>query len=326
MIAFWAVLKNDLNRMLEHKSRILLLLILTTGAVVAALFFNTKAEIAANIAHVSPERRSSLSSPYLHVTLLDAQPPLSDLVSGKYDAVVMDLDGGAYDIRTIKSDDFKQMLATLLTSPQEYHPDMAGHRKVGTNIVGFLIMFILMQGMTLTLLFAEDKERGQITRVATSPVSFTGYLCAHSLFTLLFMMIPTMVILYTVKAILGVQIGFALWQYLLLIFILCAFATALALFLHAVIHKSDSANMAGSAIAVLTSVLAGSFYSFDKGNPILETLIKVLPQKSYLTFANGLESGVDMWTLVPHFTYLVGLTLCFFLIAVVKTRRDYVRR
>ena len=325
MKAFWAVLKNDMSRMLEYKSRVILLLVLTTGAIAAAVFFNTKAETAGNIAFVSQGNQSGIESPYLNITILEEEPPLSDLVSGRYDAIVTENGSGGYEIQTIKSDELRQTIATILSNPAEYHPDFAGHRKTGTNILGFLIMFMLMQGMTLMLLFAEDKERGQIRRVAASPVSFTGYLCAHGLFAFLFMLIPTMAILYLIKFILAVNIGFGFWNFLLLISILCAFATSFALLLNAVINKSDSANMLGSAVSVLTSVLAGSFYSFDKGNPILETMIKVLPQKSYLTLANGMETAAEMRSLRPHFIYLLGLTLIFFLVSVIKTRKDYIR-
>lgn len=325
MKAFWAVFKNDLNRVTQHKSRIVLLLILTTGAIVAALFFNTKADVAGNIAFVLQGDQSGFESPYLNITILEEEPPLSELVSGRYDAIVTENGSGEFEIQTIKSDEFKQTVADVLSNPSGYHPDLADNRKVGTNILGFLIMFILMQGMTLMFLFAEDKERGQIRRVAASPVAFTGYLCAHSLFAFLFMLIPTMVILYVVKFILAVNIGFGFWEFLLLTSLLCAFATSFALFLNAIINKSDSANMLGSAISILTSVLAGSFYSFEKGNTILETVVKVLPQKSYLTLANGLETGAGINSLLPHFIYLLGLTLVFFLFCVIKTRKDYIR-
>ena len=195
---------------------------------------------------------------------------------------------------------------------------------MGASIFGFLLMFILMQGMTWMYLFAEDKEKRQIGCIAASPVPFTGYLCAHSVFSFAFMLVPAVVILYLIKWILHVDIGFGFSQYVLLLSLLCSFSTALALFLNALIRKSDSANMAGSAIVVLTSVLSGSFYSFEKGNAVLEAVIKVLPQKSLLALANGMETGAAFHALAPHAGYVLILTIALLALAVSKTRRENV--
>lgn len=324
MRIFWAVVKNDFSRMLAHKSRIVMLLFFTAGAIVAAVFFHTKAETVGNIAFVLQGEESVFESPYANITVLEKEPPMSELVTGRYDAVVTKNTDGEYKIQTVKGDAFQETVAALLSNPQEFSPDHTSHRKAGTNILGFLVMFTMMQSTTLMYLFAEEKEQGQLRRLAASPVSFTGYLCAHSLFAFLFMLIPTMVILYIVKWALGVSIGLGFWGFLLLLSLLCAFAVSFALLLNSLISKRDSASMLGSAVSILTSVLAGSFYSFDKGNPVLEALIKGLPQKSYLTLSNALETGTGMKEWLPHLIYILGFTLVFFLISVVKIRKEYV--
>ncbi len=326
MIAFWTTLRNNYKRMLEHKSRVILVVAMITGAVAAAVFMNALAtDSIGNIALVAPEREDGLTSPYLNVTRLDKAPPLSDLVSGKYDATVIRKASGEYEIQTIKSDVFRQELADLLADPEEYQPDWSGRRKVGTTIVGFLIMFILMQGTTMMLFFAEDREHGQIRRVAAAPVSFAGYLGAHCVYTFLILFVPTLVILYLIRFLTGVAIGFSFFQFFLLIFLLCALSTAFALFLDAFIDRSDSANMLGSMVSILTSILAGSFYSFDKGNQTLEAIIQVLPQKAYLELAGGMENGYSWQELAPWFWYLLGIILVFLVAAVAKTRRNYIR-
>ena len=114
--------------------------------------------------------------------MLEREPPLSELVASKYDAVVVFDSQGGYEMRTIKSDEFKQTLGTILSDPAAYHADSMESRGKGTNIIGFILMFVLMQGVALMFLFAEDKEKRQIQRIAASPVSFMGYLCAHGFF------------------------------------------------------------------------------------------------------------------------------------------------
>jgi len=324
MSVFTAVLMNNFRRLMEQKQRLLLFPILTAAAIAGALFLNTKADVAGNIAVIS-QSNAFPSTIYLNVTQLEHAPAMSELVAGKYDAVVVFDDQGGYEIQTLKSDDFKQMIHAIIANPSAFHADTIDSRGKGTNIIGFILMFVLMQGVSLMFMFAEDKEKKQLQRIAASPVSFMGYLGAHSFFTFIFLFVPTAVMLSIAHAIPGIDMGFGLMTYLLLIALQCALATSFALFLVALFKKSDTSNMTGSANVVLTSVLAGSFYSFDKGNKVLETIIQVLPQKAFLSLSNALEKGLDISSWFHYGLYIVALVVVFMVIAVVKTRNDYVK-
>ena len=323
MRVFAAVLKNNFSRLTEQKQRLLLFPILAATAIAGAIFLNTKADIAGNIAVVS-ESGASFSSAYLHITQLEQAPPLSELVAGRYDAVVIFDEQGGYEIRTIKSDEFKQTLEAIISDPSAFHSGGVASRGRGTNIVGFVLMFVLMQGVSLMFMFAEDKEKKQIRRVAASPVSFAGYLCAHGFFTFVFLFVPTAVMLSVAYVIPGVDMGFGLVIYLALTALQCALATSFGLFLVALFEKSDTSNMIGSASVILTSVLAGSFYSFEKGNRALEAIIKILPQKALLSLSDSLEQGMGLSSWFLSGLYIVVLIMVFILIAAVKTRKDYI--
>lgn len=324
MTAFIAILKNDLYRLLEEKYRMILMQVLIAGAIIIAIIMSSRTVTAGNIALISYDGDEITSSPYLNVTILDKTPPLSELVTNKYDAVVT-FSGDSYDIQTIKSTNFKSALEAVLADPSGYHEDTLSSRGTATNILGYMVMFILMQGVFLMYLFAEDKEKKQITRISASPISFTGYLFAHNLFAFLSIFIPTLVTLFIVSTIMGADLGMGFVQYTLLIGLLCALATTFSLFLNSLFKIGDSANMSGSAIVVLTSILAGSFYSFEKNNALLETIITVLPQKSFLTVTQAVESGSISKSVLLHISYLIMLILAFFIFAVIKTRQEYIQ-
>ncbi|MBC3798137.1 hypothetical protein [Acetobacterium tundrae] len=55
---------------------------------------------------------------------------------------------------------------------------------------------------------------------------------------------------------------------------------------------ADTANMLGSSIIVLTSVLAGSFCSLSKEATLFDKLIHLLPQKDFINFIDALEKAV----------------------------------
>ena len=322
MRVFSAVMINNFRRLEKHKTRLIMFFVLTIGAVAAAVFFNARSDIAGHIAVVSENDIGNPYGRYLNVTPLEKMPPMSELAAGKYDAAVIFDGQGGYEIQTIKNDDFRQMLDAIIKNPDFFDAGEIGSRENGTNILGFLMMFVLMQGISMTFMFAEDKDKKQIRRIAASPVSFSWYLFAHSLFAYLFLLVPTMAIISAAR-LFGVNIGFGMLEFFALAAILSALGTSFALFLVAMIKTGDSANMVGSAVVVLTSVLAGSFYSFDKGNKILETIIKVLPQKAFLSMAELVEQGKSISNWYHYGLYIAALTLFFFVAAVVKARKSF---
>ena len=324
MKAFICVIKNNFRRLAEHKPKFLLYAFLATGALAAAIFVNTNADTAWNIAVVSASD-AQIAAAHANMTRLEAEPAMSELVAGKYDAVVVFDGQGDYEIKTIKSDETKDMLNAAISEQTAFGAGQIGSRGSGSNIVGFMMMFILMQGGSLMFMFAEDKERKQIRRIAASPVSFTGYLCAHCFFAFIVLLAPVMALLFVAKVILGIGIGFSLLNYLFLASLLCVLSTSFALFLIAVIKKSDSANMVCSASTVLTTILAGSFYSFDKGNKALETVIKVLPQKALLSMSELMEQGKSISSWINFCLYIAAFVALFLVVGVAKTRKDYVR-
>lgn len=323
MIALLAVLKNNFYRLMSHKSRIFLCFGLTLGAVLASVFINNSSVTALKVAIVS-NNQAEIVSPYLNITYVDIPPSSSELFLGKYDAVVTYSEERGYEVETIKNETFKAKIEAILKNPLSYAPESESIRQIGTSIIGFLTMFILMQGVSTMYLFAEDKEYAQIGRIAVSPVPFSDYLLGHCVFTFLFLLIPTLSVVCFVKYICRIPVGFSFLEYLFLLSVICVLATAFALFIQALIKNGDSANMIGSVVAVLTSILAGSFYSFEENNRALAVIVNVLPQKIFLTFADLLEKNSNIGVLLPHIILLVLISLFFFLTALFITNKTYV--
>lgn len=319
------IIKNNFYRTLSKKNYIIISIIMTAVSIFLAVYFTAKLEVKGNIAVVTQNQEVAFRSKYINVTTLKKVPPKSQLVSNKYDAVVIDKGNGSYDIQTIKSDDFKKMISNALKNPKTFKPQIKDTRGVGTNIMGYLLMFLMMQGILFMFTFAEDRECKQIRRISVSPISFSKYLWGHFLFTFLFIFVPAFAILFILKVIFGFNIGFSLLQYLILLTIICAFSTAFSMFVNSLTEISDTANMAGSAIVTLTTILAGSFYSFDKANKIFDKAIWMLPQKDFISFVQGLENGKSVYSMLPQISYVIVLTLVFMVFSIIKNKRDYIQ-
>jgi len=324
------ILKNDWKRLMEEKLYLFVSMGLTICAVVAAIVLTSSIETKGNIALILPQNQEIsdsvtqfTKSQYFNVSILEMAPSKSELVQNRYDAIVTIDGNGAYSIETIKSDQIKTMIYATLENPNTFVPNMQSSRKIGTNIIGYMMMFLLIQGVLYAKLFADDKEKHLIERVIMSPIAFRKYLFGHAVFMIAMIAIPTFCVM-TVVQILGVAIGFSLLTYGLLIGVLAILATSFALFLNSFFCVADTANMLGSSSVLLSTILAGSFYSFAKEESLFDKLIHILPQKDFIDFTNALEKGNLTSTIKLELLYVIGLSVVFFAIAVIKTRRDYI--
>lgn len=320
-----SVLKNNYARLKSKKYYLLISIAMTMISIFSAVYFHEKLEVKGSIAVVTANKDTVFQSDYFTFTTLDKELPKHQLVLGKYDGEIIEKSNGEFEVVTIKNHDFRKVLEEIVKKPYGYTPPLQDARGIGTNIIGYLILFILLQCVLFMFMLAEDIERKQIERIAVAPISFFTYVLSHFIFSFALIFIPAFSILAVMKGF-GFGIGFRLWQYALLLALLCMIGIAFSMFLISLVKVSDTANMIGSSIVILTTILSGSFYSFEKGNKILEKIIWVLPQKDYLSFVQGWESGKAVSDMLPQLSYCLVILLVFFTFSVIKIKSDYVLR
>lgn len=324
MKTFLTVLKNNYLRTVPRIAAMAVITLVTLATILLAVYMTGLGRIKGRIVLVSddPEAAEQITSPYLSVKVLSEKPRSSSLLQKKYDAFVTIDAAGEFRIETLKKQEYQQLLLNLLQHSDYKPPLDQKTRGIGANILGFMMMFLLMISISNLFAFADDKEKGQLRRIAAAPVSFTCYLSAQYIYCLS-MFLPEYLLLVIIK-LCGGNIGFNLGEYALLMGVLALLGISFGLLLHTLIHKPDNANMLGNSVAVLTSILAGSFYSFTRESSLLTHLIKVLPQRQLMDYAQQLENR----TAEVHSSsvlYVLMVSLILFGISVISLRRQYVK-
>jgi len=325
MRTFFSVLKNNYLRTISRLAPTILMTVITLLTIILAVYVTGLQQVKGHVAIITQSSTMVLpkSSKQLDITVLSQKPPHSDLVKQKYDAIVTINANGGYDIETLHSSNFKNMIALLLKYPNANVGDNKTERGTGVNIIGFMMMFLLMIAFSNLFAFADDKEQGQLHRIATSPASFGWYLAAHCAYCLSFLL-PAFLMLAILKWC-GWNIGFSLLQYAGLMATLGFLGISFALLLHTFIKKPDNANMLGNSVTVLTSILAGGFYSFSKNDTVLDHIIKLLPQKELMDFAQYLQNGTagqHAWPIL----YVILFALVLFVFSCAVLQRMYVKK
>lgn len=324
MITFLAILKNIYERTLPRIIPYIVITLISMGSIFLGTYLSNKTQQFSHIAVIgsNEELDSITSSALVKVTHLDKKPPLSDLYEQKYDVYLYTDSSGSLQIETLKNTEYQQLLNSLLLNPDTTLSGSYAQRSTGVSIVGFMLMFLLMISYSNMGYFADDKELGQLSRIFAAPVSFFLYILANLLYSLS-MFAPQFLFLVVMK-LLGIHIGFTLPEFLLFILVIGFLGSSFSLLLYTMINKPDNANMLGNSIAVLTSVLAGSFYAFSGNNKILDTITKAIPQKQILWFAENIES-IHHFTDILPLLYVLLFSSALFTVSCIILQKKYVK-
>lgn len=197
--------------------------------------------------------------------------------------------------------------------------ELRTERGTGTNILGFIMMLVLMQGVALAALYPEDRMLKTFKRILVSPVHVGKYLLVQFIFTFLCLYIPTYLAILITNVLFHAEIGFRLNILAGLLGVLTVLATAFAIFMASVMDRNISLMTSG--ISVITCVLSGCFISFAPHHPILNALCAILPQKAYMTFIHGVEMGNSMWEYKTQVIYILMWSAAFCFLGDFITRR-----
>jgi ABC-2 type transport system permease protein len=317
------VIKNNILRLKNEKSYLITALVITIVPILLAVYFTSKFQMKGNIALVTNSNKFDMTSKYINVNVMKEAPAKSTLVMEKYDAIVTDKGKGNFDVVTYKGDDFKKFIEGALQGKSSISYTPGGTRKAGTNILGYLTMFVLMEGTLFMRYFSEDKINGAFKRVLISPISIKSYLLAQYIFNFFIIYISTFIVLVVEKELLKVDIGFNYFQYSYLLAILTLIATAFGFFMSAIIENTDDSSMMATLIITLTSMLAGCFYSFTNKNNIIDKITAIMPQKNYLNLVQGIENKSAISNYSGQLAYIFALSIILFIIGAVICNRRY---
>lgn len=280
------IIKGILYRMINNKSYLAMPLVIVPVIIAAAIYFSSSLVTRPNIGVVGIEN-IDLPRDEVNITKLQEEATLSDLVKNKYDAVVT-LKDGVMKIDTVKGNDYKSKLEALVRG-EEVDFKEGEKRGIGANIIGFLTMFLIMIGVMLYKFFFDEKK-GMAKRIISTNVSYGQYIISHFSAVLLMIFVPTVVITLLSKAILKLDTSLTFIELSFLVFILSVLASSFGLLISSIVKNDESASMLGVMINVITTLIAGSFFTISN-NDFISTVSKLMPQKHLLDFSIALENS-----------------------------------
>ncbi|WP_454051987.1 ABC transporter permease [Clostridium sp. Marseille-Q7071] len=312
------MIKNNFIRILQNKFYIINIILIIPTMIFIAIYFTGRLEIKANLAVVGANNLP-INSNSIKVNYINKEPQLSDLVLNKYDAVIKS-NNGVYEVITVKSHKFKENIEKLLKRESIDNVFSSENRGIGTNILGYLTMFILLQGLMFFTLFYEERDKGISKRVLSHPITAMNYFLAHAISCFIMVFLPITIIILISVNILNLNTNISNIQFIFILGILCILGSAFGLFISSLVKSEDNATLFGSMLLVITTLISGSFCSIDSQG-VIGKIGKILPQRKIVDYTIAVENNrtLDYRGLIM----IILLSIILFMLAYIINNKKF---
>ena len=314
------LMQNHFKRLWAVKERMILMGVLMLCSIGFAIYTSHQESQPIRIGVVNSLTNDFFQSKKLKYISLAKNPSVVTLIQGEYDAIVISEEDTLH-VRSLKPEKFNQQLKNMIQGNDE--GSLGFERKkqeVGSKILGFLLLFLLLTSVTNMFLYTEDREKRVFSRIVSSPISRGKLLISYCLVNFITIYCSSLFGIIVAK-LLEMNVGFSMLHYSLFLALICLFSTSFSLVNATWIPNGDQSNMFGSMIVILTTLLSGSFFSVGSKNRWIDSIIQWLPQKQFLTLVTAVENGSGLsQSVIKSISYLCLLTMLLFLFSNIKVK------
>lgn len=281
------IIKMILYRMFNDKAFLIMPLVITPLTILASIFLTQNLSVDAKIAVINMDQ-ININLSDIKIIKLEQKPSLSELVEGKYDAIVSN-ENGKINVETIKGEDFKNNIITVFNGKiSKFNNNMK--RGVISNLVGFITMFLLFVGVQIYYYYYIEKN-GINKRILSTNISYLKYSLAHFISAFIMTFVPTITLILLGKYIFNISSIVNNFEIIFIIFTLCLLATSFGFLIATIIKSEDNGSMVGTMVVLLTTLMSGCFFDI-KSDKFKDILAHLFPQKYILDFTISLENNI----------------------------------
>ncbi|GGP16939.1 ABC transporter permease [Oceanobacillus neutriphilus] len=297
-----SLIKNKFLRIPEKLHILIIAVIVMPLFIGAAIFFSGHFMTSYKIAFITDQAVSIPENEAMRINKMNEAPTASSLAMGEYNAFVETNKNGEFTVTTLNDESDKKAIQTFFETGKLPEINKTEQRGTGTNILGFVLVVALMQGVALTTFYPDDRNNATFKRILTSPAESKQYLAAQGIFTFIGLYVPTFTAIAITKIIFGAEIGFGLGTLAILLVILTSLATAFSLFMASIMNRNIS--LATSGISIVTCIMAGCFFSFTGDSEVLDVISNILPQKAFMAMSQTVENGASFQEFAGALSYI----------------------
>lgn len=202
--------------------------------------------------------------------------------------------------------------------------DEHSSKRITTEVVGFLIMFMFIGATNTTNFILKEKRDRTYHRICSTPVSSRQYILGNFLSNILILLIQVIAVLAVMTKVMRIETFVPFGWMVLILMCFGVVAISIGMIIVAFSHSTYMAVNLSTIIITPTCMLGGCFWSISVMPESIQKLADFMPQRWAIGAVTSFQSGQRTGAFVDIFI-LLAFSAAFFLIAIYKMKSTDVK-
>lgn len=325
------VVRNNFKRCCNRRTSFVVNLITPIIVVVLGIFVNSVSQPGFTIGVINETSSTNIvemlsSSNGITVARANPETVKIDLITGKF-SVVIDFTKSNYTLHSIKDNQtnykIKQIIDTckLTDTPMDIETVMGISMSLAERTISFIVLFLMVTATVTASLMIKDKNNGTLLRYKYSPQNPINYIIGNIVYNYIITFFQFLICITFVKVI-KIDMGISYLNVVFMGIWLSGIATAFGTFVSSIFKKEMYANLFASCIALILSLIGGSFISYDNMPAMIQNISVISPLRWFIDITKNMENGLNWFSNIPQITILSGMIISLILIATYMSKKQ----
>lgn len=334
------VFTNNFKRGLSNKVTFLITAFIPIVVIILGICANYFGQPSFNIGLLNSEQsdvsqkvvQSLKDTKGIQVGFASSSTLQTDLITGKFTAVV-DFSGeeGHFTLLSSKNEsvtkELEQLINRYMADPVSII-DINSLQETSLGIpqrtMAFIVMVLMLTSTVTASIMIKDKNTGTFTRFLYSPQKVATYIVGNILYNFTISYIQFVIAILMIS-LFRVDIGIHYYNLLLMGIWVSALATAFGTCIASLFKKEMYANLFSSCIALVLSLIGGTFVAVDRMPTLLTYISAISPTRWVIEATTYMEIG-HLWFSTPKYISILTLFILIFAINAIISNKNGARK
>lgn len=295
------IVRNNFKRSWNRRAGFITNLIIPIIVVILGIFANSVSKPSFSFGIVNggnqPEIVSALSQTNgIRVSDANEDTIKIDLITGKFSAI-LSFSNADYQLFTVKSEKTNHQLKEIIDRYKISGTPVDIEEIVGINIsfaqrtIAFILLFLMVTATVTASYMIIDKNNGTLKRYRYSPSKSISYIVGNFIYNYLITFLQFMIAITFIQ-LFDINLGIGYGNLIFTGVWLSGIATAYGTFFSSIFHKEMYANLFATFLALILSLIGGSFIAFENMPDMLQKISIISPLRWFMDITNNMENGV----------------------------------
>ncbi len=291
-------------------------LIIPILVVILGIFANTISQPGFTIGVINEQYATQVinrlsDTPGIDISYADTDTVKSDLITGKYSAIVA-FSENSYDLFSVKdpktNNEIRQILDSYQNSTQiiNIYEVLGNEMSVAERTIAFIVLFLMVTSTVTASNMIKDKNGGTLRRYKYAPQTSLTYILGNFSYNYLITFFQYLISI-SFMYLIGVKIGIKYCNLLFMGIWLSGIATAFGTFFSSIYRKEVYANLCASFVALVLSLIGGTFIAYDNMPVMLQKISTISPLRWFIEITKSMQNGLGWFDNTQQIVILSGM-------------------